>query len=391
MTSISHRGIRTWIEIDKKALVNNYMIFRKLIPKKCKLMSVAKSNAYGHGLIDYSKEMERLGADFIGVDSITEAIALRREKIKIPILVLGYTLSELYVDAAKNDISITISSKEQLENVDRFLNYQDSGSQTTVQNDSKKLKIHIKVDTGMHRQGFYLEELKGIVKSIKTFDHVKVEGIYTHFASAKNPCSTADTEKQIAEFKTACKILEAADIHPVRHAVATGGAIVFPEAHFDMVRIGIGLMGLWPSKEAKNNFQDKIMLRSALSWRSIVSEIKRIKKGERIGYDFTETFLVDSTIAIIPIGYWHGLRRSLSSVGEVLINGCRAKILGRISMDMIAVDITKVKNVKVGSVTTVIGKDGTKEVTAEEMASLSDTSWYETITSLNPLIKRIYL
>ena len=390
MTSISHRGIRTWIEIDKKALANNYIIFRKLIPKKSKLMAVAKSNAYGHGLIDYSKEMERLGADFIGVDSMTEAIALRRKKIKIPILVLGYTLPELYVDAAKNDISITISSKEQLENVDCFLSYQDSGSQTTVQNDSKKLKIHIKVDTGMHRQGFYLENLKDI-KAIKTFEQVEIEGLYTHFASAKNPDFTVDTVKQITEFKTACKILEAADIHPVRHAVATGGAIVFPEAHFDMVRIGIGLMGLWPSKEAKNNFQDKIMLRSALSWRSIVSEIKRIKKGERIGYDFTETFFVDSTIAIIPIGYWHGLRRNLSSVGEVLINGCRAKILGRISMDMIAVDITKVKNVKVGSVTTVIGKDGTKEVTAEEMASLSDTSWYETITSLNPLIKRIYL
>lgn len=403
MKDIDHSGVRTWVEIDKKALKNNYAIFRNLIAPKCKLMAIAKSNAYGHGLVDYSKEMERLGCDFIGVDSMTEAIALRREGIKSPILVLGYTLPERYREAAENNISITISSLDQFKETLRFIGCHscesrnlDSGSQAhslpvgrQVRND-RIINIHIKIDTGMHRQGFYYEELKEVIKTIKTLGHVRIEGVYTHFASAKDPAFPTDTDQQITLFKKACKLFGEAKINPIRHAAATSGTIIFPESHFDMVRIGIGMMGLWPSLETKSYFSQKLTLKPALSWKTIVSEIKAVKAGEKIGYDFTESVENDSKIAILPIGYWHGFRRNLSSIGHVLIQGQRAKIIGRVSMDMVVVDISGI-NVKVGDIATIIGKDGKEKITAEEMAALSDSSWYETITTINPLIKRIYV
>lgn len=382
MNKVDRRGVRTWIEIDKKALKNNYQTFRGLISKKCKLMAIAKSNAYGHSLIDYAKEMATLGADFIGVDSMTEAVALRREGIKTPILVLGYTLPELYPEAAENNISITISSLDQTKDILRFIksHHQDS-----------IIKIHLKIDTGMHRQGFGVNEVERAVAKLKAIGCVKIEGIYTHFASAKNPSFPGDTNHQIAGFKDACKVLETAKINPIRHAAATGGAIAFPESHFDMVRIGIGLMGLWPSAETQSAYEGKLKLIPALSWKTVISEIKEIKKGERIGYGFTELFEKDTKIAILPIGYWHGYKWSLSSVGHVIVGGKKAKVCGRVSMDMVTIDITEIPDAKVGDIITLLGRDGNQDITPDEMAILANSYNYEIITTINPLIKRYYV
>lgn len=369
-------SLRTWVEVDKKALKNNYNAFRGLISKNCKLMAVVKSNAYGHGLIDYSILMQELGADFFGVDSITEALTLRKNGIKKPILVLGYTMPENFDEASKNNISLTISSFESLKSIKKY---------------DKPLNIHLKIDTGMHRQGFQLDEIERAVKYIKDRSaSINIEGVYTHFAAAKNPSFPLETNKQIKQFEEALKIIESYGFKPIKHAAATSGAIVFPKSHFDMVRIGIGMMGLWPSYETKACFEKRIKLEPVLCWKTIISEIKEIKKGESIGYDFTETLGSDSTIAILPIGYWHGYRRDLSSIGHVLVKGKRAKILGRVSMDMIVIDITGIKGVKVCDEVILIGADGKEEVSAYEIALLGDTSWYETITQINPLIKRIY-
>ena len=369
-------SLRTWVEVDRKALKNNYNAFRSLISKDCQLMAVVKSNAYGHGLVDYSKEMQELGADWLAVDSITEALTLRRNEIKKPILVLGYTMMENFEEASKNNISLTISNFESLKSIKKY---------------DKPLNIHLKIDTGMHRQGFQLDEVKKAIKYLKDqSSSVNLEGIYTHFAAAKNPSFPAETNKQIEQFEEASRIVESYGFKPIKHAAATSGAIVFPKSHFDMVRIGIGLMGLWPSYETKACFEEKIKLEPVLYWKTIISEIKEIKKGEKLGYDFTETLMDNSTIAILPIGYWHGYRRDLSSIGHVLVRGKKAKILGRISMDMIVVDITGIKGVKICDEVILIGRDGKEEISAYELALLSDTSWYETITQINPLIKRIY-
>jgi alanine racemase len=370
--------VRTWIEVDRKALKVNYQVFRKLIKPDCKLMAVAKSNAYGHGLWDFAKTMADIGVDWIGVDSITEALTLREKGIHLPILVLGFTLPELMREAVAKNISLTISNFEVLNEISKL---SFSGS---------KLKIHIKVDTGMHRQGFYPNQLIEVIKIIQKSNNVELEGLFTHFASAKDPNSLQDTQKQVENFEQAIKIFETAKFNPIIHASATGGAIIMPKAHYDMVRIGIGLYGHWPSPEINKHYSDKFSLKPALTWKSIVSEIKQVPAGEGIGYDLTENFKSDSTIAVIPIGYWHGFRRNLSGIAHVIICGQKAKVIGRVSMDMIVVDVSKIKDVKIKDHVTIIGKDCNSEITAEDMATLSGTTTYETITCLNPLIKRVY-
>ncbi len=386
--TVDHSGLRTWIEIDRKAIKHNFDVFKKLIEPKTnppqssrvKLMAVVKSNAYGHGLVDFSKEMERLGADFLGVDSITEARALRREGVKLPILVLGYTLPELLSEAAKDDVAITVSTFEAL----------DAIASAKL---SKPLKIHIKVDTGMHRQGFLLADLKKVLSALnakRSTLNASVEGLYTHFANAKNPAFPKDTKEQMTEFLKWIFAFRKAGLHPLVHASATAGVMLFPQAQFDMVRIGIGLYGLWPAPEVREFLKERIVLKPALIWKSILTEVKKLPKGSRIGYDLTETMEEDNTIGIVPIGYWHGYPRALSSIGRVVIQGKECRVRGRVSMDMLIVDIGGVSKPKVGDEVTVMGGGEDSPVSAMGLARAIDASWYEVVTRLNPLIKRIY-
>ena len=379
-------GLRTWIEINRKAIKHNFGVFKKLIPKKTKLMAVVKSNAYGHGLIDFSKEVERLGADFLGVDSMTEARALRREGVKLPILVLGYTMPELFNEAANHNISLTVSTFETLTAIKR--------AKLT-----KPLKIHIKVDTGMHRQGFLHADMKKVLanlqpttynQSVTTSLQLKVEGLFTHFAAAKNPAFPRDTLDQIAEFKEWIKEFKKAGLSPVVHAAATSGVMLFPQSHFDMVRIGIGLYGLWPTKDVKEYLRGRVVLKPALIWKSLITELKRVPKGSRIGYDLTETVARDSKIAVVPIGYWHGYPRDLSSIGRVIVNNKECKVLGRVSMDILTIDASNAGKVKVGDKAVIIGPDSSLSASAEGISNILDVSWYEVVTRINPLIRRIY-
>ncbi len=392
-------GLRTWIEVDKKALKNNYQVFRSIVPKKCRLMSVVKSNAYGHGIIDFSKEISRLGIDWLGVDSVIEALALRKAGIKKPILVLGHTLPEMLKLAIENDISITVPSFEVL----------DALKKIKVK---KPAKIHIKVDTGMGRQGFLVSDLPKILNQLKDNRqalNVEIEGLYTHFAAAKNPSFPKYTYSQLEEFKKWVNAFEEVGFNPIKHVAASSGTLIFPDTHFDLVRIGIAMYGLWPSPEVEAFCKDKLKLQPVLSWKTVVGEIKKLPKGSKIGYDLTETLTKDSLVAICPIGYWHGFPRSLSSIGWVLVGGKKCRVLGRVSMDMIAVDVSgispnskplpapklrqagKIRNPRIGDEVVILGRQSGEEVSADELARLADTTNYEIITRINPLIKRFYV
>ncbi len=372
-------GLRTWIEIDRAAIAHNYKILRGLLSPKTKFMAVVKSNAYGHNFIDFSKEMEGLGADWIGVDSIVEGLALRKAGIKLPVLVLGYTLPERLIDAANEGISIAVSTFETLEAISK------------LENKSQKLAIHIKVDTGMHRQGFQVAQLPEVISKLKSLPkNIIIEGLFTHFAAAKNPAKKEKTLAQIKEFEVWQKAFADAGFSVISHAAASAGAMVYPESHFDLVRYGIAMYGVWPSSEIKGA-EKGIDLKPVLSWKTIIGEVKDVSKGESVGYDFTATLTRDSRLAICPIGYWHGLPRSVSNINDVLIHGKRARITGRVSMDMITVDVTDIPEAKVGSVVTIIGRDGEEEVRADKIADPERTSEYEIITRLNPLIKRVFI
>lgn len=376
---MDRKGLRTWIEIDKKAIKHNYTALRKILPRGVKMMSVVKSNAYGHSLVDFALEGQKIGIDWFGVDSIVEAITLRDSNITKPILVLGFTLPEMLVKAIKYDISISVSSFELLDVISR----------TSFK---QKIKIHIKVDTGMHRQGFQEQEIDKVITKLKGLSSkVKIEGLFTHFAGVKNSEFKDATNKQFELFKLWVNRFKKEEFAPIVHAGASSVALVFPDAVFDMVRIGIALYGLWPSKEVENSLKTKIELKPILQWKTIIGEVKNVLKNSRVGYDFTEEFQKDSIIAICPIGYWHGYSRNLSSIGNVIVHGKRARVLGRVSMDMIIIDISDISGVKTGDEVTLLGSSGIEIISAEEIANLEKTSLYEIVTRINPLIKKFYV
>jgi alanine racemase len=368
------KTLRTWIEIDTKKAKKNFQFLKKLLGKKTKFTAVTKSNAYGHGLVDYSKLMEKFGADWICVDSIVEAKTLRDEGLEIPILVMGYTLPDNFFVARKNNISVTISTFEGLESA---LKYRD-------------LRIHLKFDTGMGRQGFLVKDLPEIFKFIKK-SPITIEGISTHFAKAKTPKKNNETNKQIKIFKEIVSSFKKEGYGPMAHAGATAGGVVFREAHFDMVRFGIGIYGLWPNKSVEKSFKREVKLEPVLSWKTVISEIKTLPKGHGVGYDLTHKLKKSSKIAICPVGYWHGYSRALSNKGYVLVNGKKVDLLGRVSMDMIIIDISNVGKISVGDEVVLIGYQKGKKVTAEDIADLTGTINYEIITRINPLIKKFYI
>lgn len=368
--------LKTWVEVNKQAARANFKTIKSLLTPKTKLWAVVKSNAYGHGLLDFSKLVDEIGVDGFCVDSVVEGSTLRDNYIKKPILVLGPTLPNLYADALQNDITITISNWESL---------------NSWLKSKYKTNFHLKIDTGMQRQGFYIEDLSKVIKTIKSKPDAKkyLKGIYTHLASAKDINYPTYTDSQFEKFLKSISALDKAGFKNItKHASATAGTFLGSKYHLDAVRIGIGLYGLWPSKELQIQLSDKIKLKPVLSWRALVSEIKNVKAGEYIGYDLTEKVSRTTKMAVIPIGYWHGLPRLLSGVGEVLINGKRAKILGRVSMDLIVVNVTNIA-CKVGSIATIIGQQKDEEVSSYELGMKTNTTHYEVVTRINPLIKRV--
>ena len=373
---------RTWIEIDAEALRSNAEQFLKLIPPTTRFMAVIKSNAYGHGLVQVAKVLSPMfrgstSKHWFGVDSIVEALRLRREGIKNRILVLGYTLPSRIAEAGANGIALTVSNFESLQAVAAL---------------PHPPPIHLKIDTGMYRQGFLPQDVFKLLNFLKRFQ-IAPEGIYTHFASAKDPDNRQYTEAQLSSFGDTLSEFERAGMRGmVRHAAASGGVLLFPESHLDMVRIGMGLYGYWPSPESKaSKLKDKKFknLKPVLAWKTVVGEVKEIPKGAVVGYDGTEQVAKKTKIAVLPVGYWHGYDRGFSGIGEVLVRGQRAKVLGRISMDMTVADVSGIRGVKTGDGAVLVGAQDKEAIWADEAGEKLGTTQYEFLTRINPLIRRI--
>ncbi|MDO8557178.1 MAG: alanine racemase [Candidatus Jorgensenbacteria bacterium] len=372
---------KTWIEIKRSALARNIQAFRSILKKPTKLFAVVKSNAYGHGLTVFPKLADELGADGFCVDSVIEGKKLRKGGITKPIIVLGPSLNHFAQEAARDGITITVSNFDAL---------------NAIQKDKTPVDFHLKIDTGMHRQGFYVSDLPkalSIVNASKLLQKHCI-GACTHFASAKNLTYPDYTLKQIEEFEKAKMLCKESGLRDMQfHASATGGALLFPQSHYDIVRVGIGLYGHWPTKESAAQhpitLRKTLALEPVLSWRATVSEVKHFAPGDFIGYDLTERITKPTLAAIIPIGYWHGIPRVASGRGEVLIRGVRAKILGRVSMDLITVALPPNSTARVGDTATIIGKDEKEFISAEEFAEKCDSINYEALTCINPLIERV--
>jgi alanine racemase len=367
---------RTWLEIDAKAIEKNARTLKSLLSNEVAMMAVVKSNAYGHGMIMSAKAAIKGGADWLGVDEVGEALELRKSGFKNPVLVLGYTPPDYFKAAAQKNISLTISSLDSLHALSKIKL-------------PKKLNIHLKFDTGLHRQGILETHVQQAIRIISANNFPAVlEGAYTHFAVMEDPLRADYSKGQAKNFQSIIDRLNGKGFTPITHASASSGILFSKDYHFDMSRAGIALYGLWPSREIKNWSKGTEII-PALTWKAIISEVKLVNKGAKIGYDLTHELKKNSRIAIIPVGYWHGLPRALSNRGHVLVGGKKANIIGRVSMDMAIIDISDIPNAKPGDEVVILGKQGKSEITAEEMAELSGTINYEVVTRINPLLPRI--
>lgn len=374
--------MKTWVEINKNNLLHNLEQIRKLVGDGVKIMGVVKANAYGHGLVGVAQAISDK-VDWFGVDSLSEALKLREIGTKKPILVLGYTELKDLKEAVKNNISLTVCNKETIEKLGKI----------PIHNPNLNPKIHIKIETGTARQGVLEKDILDFVKFVKQYPSIEIQGISTHYANIEDTTDSSFAMAQLEIFSRVSEVLKKEDVVvPLRHTACSAATILFPETRFDMVRLGISMYGLWSSKEtmaaAKNKNVD-LSLKPVLSWKTIVAQVKSVKSGTSVGYGLTERVSRDSKVAILPIGYWDGYDRKLSSVGSVLIHRKRCKVLGRVCMNMIVVDVTDLPKIELEDEVILLGRRGREEVSAEDLAQKIGTINYEVVTRINPLIPRI--
>lgn len=382
MPNVNHK---TWVEVDQFAITHNVQQFKGVIGSKVKLLIAVKSNAYGHGLVEVSKITLAAGADWLGVDSLDEALELRQAGVKAPILIIGYILRSRLSEAIEGGFRLTVYNQETIEELGKITDSEKS-----------KVNVHIKIETGTSRQGIMPEDALAFIKLIKKYPRLNIEGISTHFANIEDTTDYSYAQKQLKIFRGVVSSLEKEGVNiPLKHTANSAATMLFPETHFAMVRVGISLYGFWPSPETRQVVKKEedalkdFSLQTAFTWKTVVAQVKSIKAGTAVGYGCTERVKRDSQIAVLPIGYWDGYDRKLSSVGEVLIKGQRCKVLGRVFMNMIVVDVTGCLGVKVEDEVVLLGRQGQEEITADTLADKIGTINYEVVTRINPLIKRI--
>ncbi|MBQ6884673.1 MAG: alanine racemase [Clostridia bacterium] len=366
---------RTWAEIDVNALIHNFNIIKSTA--KVPICAVVKANAYGHNVDIVVPVLEKAGADFFAVSNIEEAIELRELGITKPILILGYTPCEYVTELNKYDISQCVYS----------LDYARELSFEAIKNNIK-IKIHIKLDTGMSRIGFDCRSnaLNGINDAIVSakLEGFILEGVFTHFAVSDRNKMQEDgfTDEQYNRFDNAVVLLKQSGLNPqLCHCCNSAALCLDNNKHFDMCRAGIILYGLTPSSDLKLP-QDFI---PAMNFKSVVSLVKTISKGDTVSYGRTFKAQKDMTIATVSCGYADGYPRLLSSKGYVLINGKRANILGRVCMDQFCVDITNIPNIKRGDEVLLWGRD----LPVEQFADMIGTINYELVCGVSERVKKI--
>ena len=371
---------RVYAKVDLDAILSNMEQMRANLHPGTKMMAVVKTDGYGHGSVPIAtmlQEKEYMAG--FGVATVEEAVELRNAGIKLPILILGYVFPNYFDILAEKEIRPALFREDNL-----------SLMQAAAERCGKKIKAHIKVDTGMSRIGIRPDDsgLSFVKKAAET-EGIEIEGIFTHFARAD------ETDKTSAHAQLACfenfvdRIERELGIHiPIRHCSNSAGVVEMPEANFDMVRPGITVYGLAPSDEVS---KDRVKLAPALSLHSHIVFIKELEAGRAVSYG--GTYVAEKTIrvATIPVGYGDGYPRSLSNKGYVLIHGKKAPILGRVCMDQFMVDVTGIPEAKEDDPVTLVGRDGEEVISAELIGELSGRFNYEFVCDLGKRVPRVYI
>lgn len=362
---------QTWIEVDIKAILHNISEARKKLDKGVKICAIIKDNAYGHGVVPVVKALQRSGVYAVGTADASEAILLRKNGITLPILNIVAAAPSQIKDIVKYKISQNVSNIKTIEALDK-----EAKKQKT------KAKIHIEIDTGMGRLGVHAENFENFLVKICKYKNIKLEGVYSHLASAD--VNMGYTLKQISDFEY---VSYAVPEGVTKHILNSAGIINFSGAGFDMVRPGLMIYGLHNTKEERK----KIKLIPALTWKARVLEVKDFKKGSSISYGNTYHTKEDTKIAVLAVGYADGYNRLLSNRGEVLIRGKKYKIAGRVCMDLTMVDLGKNSKIKAGDIAVLIGKSGKEGLSVEKIAEQCRTIPNDIVCDINKDLKRIYI
>jgi len=366
----------TTAEIDLSALEHNLNLVREMAGDKVKLLCVVKAHAYGHGIKEVAKKLFSCGIDYFGVATVDEANTLRNYLgVGVSILVLGSIFKEETDEVLRNDLTQTIADK------DVAIALSQSAKKF-----NKTARAHIKVDTGMGRIGIWHENAIDFIKWVKGLGNIEIEGIWTHLSSADDDIDF--TNEQIYIFRELIKELEGQGINvSLKHVANSMAVIGFSGAHLNLVRPGLILYGLYP----KSGLRDKVNFKPVMTIKTKIVFLKEVPAGRFISYGKRFTTHRLTKIATLPIGYGDGYPRALSNKASVLIRGERAPVVGTICMDQIMVDVGHITDVKVGDEVVLLGKQGNEQISAEELAELSDTIPYEIVCSIAPRVPRIYL
>jgi alanine racemase len=367
----------TWAEVDLGAIANNARELKQHVGAHTILCAVVKANAYGHGALPVAQVALENGADRLAVSRFEEGVELREGGVDAPVLVMGYATPCQAASMVRHRLTPTVNS----------LDLARALSAAVAEQGAPALAVHIKIDTGLGRFGLLPDEASDFAQALTRLPGLFLEGIYTHFATADE----ADTSYAYRQFKVYQQLvsrLQGVGVRAALHHVANSAATLrFPEMHLDMVRCGIALYGLRPSRDTEM----PLALRPAMTLKARVGRVCRLPAGWGISYGIDYVTTEPTPVALVPVGYGDGYHRLLSNRGQVLIHGQRAPMLGRVCMDQFVVDINHIENVTLDDEVVLFGRQGQAELSADEVAALAGTINYEVVTSILPRVPRIYV
>lgn len=368
-----------WAEVRLNSIAHNIKEIRRITNRKAGIMAVVKADAYGHGDCEAARVLLANGADCLAVARVSEGVRLRNSGFAAPILILGYTPPRQFRELLRYELSQTVYDLDTA-----FLLNEEAGRAGV------RAKVHIKVDTGMGRLGVHYKGpgAPGEIEAIARLQHLDAEGLCSHFATADSADKTYARE-QFENFVDIAEELKRRGLEfPFKHCANSAAIIDMPETHLDLVRPGIVLYGLYPSEEIH---RERISLRPVMVFKTSVAQVKKVPSGFKISYGATYTTPEPTIIATITVGYADGYSRLLSSKGEVLIHGHRARVVGRVCMDQCMVDVGHIPDVSAGDEVVLFGPQGQDEISVEEVARWWGTINYEVVCQVGTRVPRLYI
>ena len=368
-----------WVELDGKAPEHNLRQLRAGSGKGVLACAVVKANAYGHGVAQIASLLP--SAEWFGVNSLEEGLQLRSFGITRPVILLGHVPLADLDTAIDADLSLTVYNRETIQKL---------SSRKTV---ARSAKVHVKVDTGTARQGVLPEDLEDFLRLVKDARGVTLEGLSTHYANIEDTLNHQYAEMQIKRFHAALAAVDRiAGRPPFIHTACTAAALLFASTHFTMLRSGIGLYGLWPSRETMVSVREKVVaapdFRPVLSWKTRIVQMKTLPEGSYVGYGCSYRTMRRTVLGVLPVGYSDGYDRSLGNGAHVLVRERRAPIIGRICMNLCMADLTDIPGARLEDEVVLLGNSGEEQISAEMMAEWSGTINYEVVSRISPLLPR---